>query len=77
MTIKLNQQEAQGIARQYAIAIKRNMERLGDDLKEAEQMAKEAQGDRGRTMVLLARIERIKAEIDRYTNQQEGINKIN
>ena len=77
MTIKLNQQDAQGIARQYAIAIKRNMERLEDDLKEAEQMAKEAQGDRGRTMVLLARIERIKAEIDRYASQQEGINKIN
>ena len=76
MTIKLNQQEAQGIARQYAIAIKRNMERLEDDLKEAEQMAKEAQGDRGRTMVLLARIERIKAEIDRYASQQQGINNI-
>lgn len=73
MTIKLNQQEAQGIARQYAKALKRNIELLEDDLKEAEQAKAEAQGDTNRTTVLLAKIDQIKAEIDRYTAQENEL----
>ena len=73
MTIQLNEHEAQVIAQQMAKALKRNIERLENDLKEAGQEKAEAQGDANRTTVLLAKIDRIKAEIDRYTEQENEL----
>ena len=73
MTIQLNEQEGRTIAQQMAKALKRNIERLESDLKEAEQAKAEAQGDTNRTTVLLAKIDRIKAEIDRYTAQENEL----